>query len=228
MFVRVQTRPRARVPWATLALTLLAVAAYLALALTPEPGRHALVLRWGAVPGDLFAAEPPWWSVFANGEVLTLLTALLVHAAWPHLIGNLAFLLIFGLSAERVLGSRRFVVLFALCGMLANLAAALMLRGSQRPIIGMSGAVSAIVGAYIALFPRSQLGLVLPLGFFLEFVKIPAILLIGFWILIQITFSLVGPSFGQVAWAAHIVGFIAGVVFALASREAISRRQRNL
>jgi len=227
MFVRVQTRPRVRIPWATLALTLLAVFAYLALALTPEPGRHALVIRWGAVPGDLFGADP-WWSVFANGEVLTLLTALLVHAAWPHLIGNLAFLLIFELSAERVLGSRRFVALFALCGMLANLAAALMLAGSQRPIIGMSGAVSAIVGAYIALFPRSQLGLVLPLGFFLEFVRIPAILLIGFWILIQITFSLVGPSFGQVAWAAHIVGFIAGVVFAWASREAISRRQRNL
>ena len=227
MFVRVQTRPRARVPWATLALTLLAVAAYLALALTPEPGRHALVLRWGAVPGDLFGAQP-WWSALANGEVLTLLTALLVHAAWPHLIGNLAFLLIFGLSAERVLGSRRFVALFLLCGMLANLAAALMLRGSQRPIIGMSGAVSAIVGAYIALFPRSHLGLVLPLGFFLEFVRIPAIWLIGFWILIQFTFSLVGPSFGQVAWAAHIVGFIAGVLFAWASREGISRRQRNL
>jgi membrane associated rhomboid family serine protease len=227
MFVRVQTRPRVRVPWATLLLTLAAVACFLALALTPEPGRHALVLRWGAVPDDLFGAQP-WWSVFADGEVLTLLTALLVHAAWPHLIGNLAFLLIFGLSAERVLGSRRFIVLFALCGMLANLAAALMLRGSQRPIIGMSGAVSAIVGAYIALFPRSHLGLVLPLGFFLEFVRIPAIWLIGFWILIQVTFSLVGPSFGQVAWAAHIVGFIAGVVFALASREAISRRQRNL
>jgi membrane associated rhomboid family serine protease len=227
MFVRVQTRSRARVPWATLLLTLAAVGAYFALALTVEPGRHALVLRWGAVPDDLFGGVP-WWSVLANGEILTLLTALLVHAAWPHLIGNLAFLLIFGLSAERVLGSRRFLALFVICGMLANLAAALMLRGSLRPIIGMSGAVSAIVGAYIALFPRSHLGLVLPLGFFLEFVRIPAIWLIGFWILIQVTFSLVGPSFGQVAWAAHIVGFIAGVLFALASREGISRRQRNL
>lgn len=227
MFVRVQTRPRVRVPWATLALTLAAVGAFLVLSLTAEPERRALVLRWGAVPDDLFGAQP-WWSVFASGEVLTLLTALFVHAAWPHLIGNLAFLLIFGLSAERVLGSRRFLALFLACGMLANLAAALVLRESQRPIIGMSGAVSAIVGAYIALFPRAHLGLVLPLGLFLEFVRIPAIWLIGFWILIQITFSLVGPSFGQVAWAAHIGGFIAGVVFALASREAIARRQRNL
>lgn len=226
MFVRVQTRPRVRVPWATLALALVAVAAYLALVLAPEPERRALVLRWGAVPDDLFGGSP--WASLASGEVLTLLTALMVHAAWPHLIGNLAFLLIFGLSAERVLGSRRFLALFLLSGVLANLAAALVLRGSLRPIIGMSGAVSAIVGAYIALFPRSHLGLVLPLGFFLEFVRVPAIWLIGFWILIQLTFSLVGPSFGQVAWAAHIAGFIAGVVFALASREAISRRQRNL
>jgi membrane associated rhomboid family serine protease len=87
--------------------------------------------------------------------------------------------------------------------------------------------VSAVVGAYLVLFPRARLGLVLPLGLFLEFVKIPASLLIGVWVVLQMLFTYVGPAFGAVVWFTHIAGFAVGAVFAIVSKPAIARRLRN-
>ena len=82
-------------------------------------------------------------------------------------------------------------------------------------------------GAYLALFPRARLGLVLPLGVFLEFVRIPAPLLIGFWAALQLLFTYVGPAFGAVAWWTHIAGFLIGIAFALSSKSAVARRLRG-
>jgi len=160
-------------------------------------------------------------------RVLRLLTALFIHADWLHLAGNLLFLMIFGLPAERALGSWRFLALYLFGGAVANLIGALTLAGTNAPIVGSSGAVSAVVGAYLALFPRARLGLVLPLGLFLEFVRIPAPLLIGFWILLQVLFTFVGPTFGAVVWWTHIAGFLVGIMFAVMSRPSIARRLRR-
>jgi membrane associated rhomboid family serine protease len=159
--------------------------------------------------------------------LLRLLTALFIHVAWLHLLSNLLFLVIFGLPAERTLGSFRFLLLFLLGGVVANLMGAISLAGEGRPIIGCSGAVSAVLGTYVALFPRARLGLVLPLGLYLEFVRVPAFLLIGIWVLLQLLFSYAGPSYGAVVWWTHIAGFLFGVVFALFSRDAIARRLRG-
>ncbi|MGA9421916.1 MAG: rhomboid family intramembrane serine protease, partial [Rhodanobacteraceae bacterium] len=150
-----------------------------------------------------------------------------IHADWLHLTGNLLFLIVFGVTAERALGFGRFLLLFVIGGALANLVGALTLAGTSAPIVGSSGAVSAVVGAYLALFPRARLGLVLPLGLFLEFVRVPAPLLIGFWILLQLMFTYVGPAFGAVAWWTHIAGFLIGLLFALLSRGAVARRLRG-
>ena len=224
MFVTVDNRSRRRWPWTISAIALGALLAFLVLATMGDAERQAAVARYGAVPNELLGATG---SLPVSAETLTLATALLVHADWPHLIGNLAFLLIFGLPAERMLGSRRVLALFMLGGVLANLGAALLARASEHPIVGMSGAVSALVGAYIALFPRARLGLVLPLGLFFEFVKIPALALIGFWILVQALFAWLAPDIGRVAWGAHLVGFATGISFAIASRGSIARRWRN-
>lgn len=199
---------------------------FVALATFTPVERLAMLSTWGVVPSVVLG--PAW----ASGDVLaarpaTLLTSLLLHADWLHLFGNLLFLLIFGFAAERVLGSRRFLALFALCGACANLAGAWVLAGASAPIVGASGAVSAIVGAWLALFPRAHLGLVLPLGLYLEFVRVPASLLIGFWALLQVIFSLVDPAFGAVAWGVHLAGFALGAAFALISRPALARRQRT-
>src|SRR5690606_24079809 len=161
------------------------------------------------------------------GRGLRLLTALFGHADWAHLLGNLVFLLIFGLPAERVLGPWRLLVLFLAGGMVANLATVLAIDTPDRLVVGASGAVSAVIGTYLALFPRAHLGVVLPLGLFLEFVRAPASLLIGIWGLLQVVFAYIGPAFGAVAWSAHIAGFAFGVAFALVSRRAIARRLRR-
>ena len=221
MFVRVEQRRKQRLPWATIAIVVLCLLAFFWVANTPADERLLLLRQWGTVPAKLFDGSTAW------GRGLRLITALFFHADWQHLTGNLLFLMIFGLAAERVLGSWRFLILFGVGGACANLVGALTLASANAPIIGSSGAVSAIVGAYLALFPRARLGLVLPLGLFLEFVKIPAPILIGFWILLQLLFTFVGPAFGAVVWWAHIAGFVIGIIFALLSRQAIVRKLRN-
>lgn len=227
MFVQVDTRRRSRFQWATLLLVLLCVVSFVGLALTRAPERVSLLLEWGTIPANVFDADAPLWSQLADPAVLRLLTALFIHVAWVHLLSNLLFLVIFGLPAERALGSARFLLLFLLGGIVANLVGALTLAGVRLPIIGCSGAVSAVLGAYAALFPRARLGLVLPLGLYLEFVRVPAFLLIAIWVLLQLLFSYAGPSYGAVVWWTHIAGFLFGVLFALFSREGIARRLRG-
>jgi membrane associated rhomboid family serine protease len=137
------------------------------------------------------------------------------------------FLVIFGLPAERALGPWRFLLLFLIGGALANLAPILLLESTRSVVVGASGAISALIGAYLALFPRARLGFVLPLGLFLEFVRTPASVMIGVWALLQLAFTFVGPGFGAVAWSAHLAGFVIGLLLGLAARPAIGRRLRD-
>ncbi len=185
------------------------------------------MLEWGTVPANIFNPHEALLPQLTDPALLRLFTALFIHVTWLHLLSNLLFLVIFGLPGERALGSLRFLLLFVVGGIVANLIGALSLTGVRLPIIGCSGAVSAVVGAYVALFPRARLGLVLPLGLYLEFVRVPAFLLIGLWVLLQLLFSYAGPSYGAYVWWAHIGGFLFGVVFALVSRDAIARRLRG-
>ena len=227
MFVSVPTRTRASLRWATPLLAAVLWAAFLRAFSRPDDTLRRLMLEWGALAGAPVSTGD--WRVWADPELwLRLFTALFLHADWAHLLGNLVFLLIFGLPAERVMGPWRLLALFFLGGALANLFALLVIGAPDRLIIGASGAVSAVIGAYLALFPQARLGVVVPLGLFLEFVRAPASLLIGVWAALQIVFAYIGPAFGAVAWAAHAAGFLFGILFAIASRGAIARRLRRL
>jgi membrane associated rhomboid family serine protease len=227
VFVRVEQRHSPHLPWATIAIIAACAVTSLWLAFLPADDRLELLRQWGTVPSKLFDTQAPMLQQLSELRMLRLLTALFIHADWLHLAGNLLFLMIFGLPAERALGSWRFLALYLFGGAVANLIGALTLASTNAPIVGSSGAVSAVVGAYLALFPRARLGLVLPLGLFLEFVRIPAPLLIGFWILLQVLFTFVGPTFGAVVWWTHIAGFLVGIMFAIMSRPAIARRLRR-
>lgn len=227
MFVQLPTRRRPKPPWATLLIVATCVVVFVWLATLQPAERGATLARWGTVPSSLLDASAPWLRQLTELRAARLVTAIFIHADWLHLTGNMLFLVVFGVSAERMLGSARFFALFVVGGALANLVGAFTLAGTSAPIIGSSGAVSAVVGAYLALFPRARLGLVLPLGVFLEFVRIPAPLLIGFWAGLQLLFTYVGPAFGAVAWWTHVAGFLVGIVFALLSRPAIARRLRG-
>jgi membrane associated rhomboid family serine protease len=225
MFVRVETRRKPHAPWATLSIVIACLVLSVIEVSGLDPDR-ALASELGTVPARLVAsvhAEGHGWLV----ETRRLFTGLFLHADWPHLIGNMIFILIFGFASERLLGSLRFLALFLICGALANLIGAGIYSKLSSPIIGSSGAVSAIVGAYITLFPRARLGLVIPLGFYFEFVRMPASALIGIWILIQFLFVIVGPDSGALAWPVHVAGFVLGMGFAFLSRPAIARRLRS-
>jgi len=227
VFVRVEQRHSPHLPWATIAIIAACAVTSLWLAFLPADDRLEWLRQWGTVPSKLFDSQAPMLQQLSELRILRLLTALFIHADWLHLAGNLLFLMIFGLPAERALGSWRFLALYLFGGAVANLIGALTLASTNAPSGGSSGAVSAVVGAYLALFPRARLGLVLPLGLFLEFVRIPAPLLIGFWILLQVLFTFVGPTFGAVVWWTHIAGFLVGIMFAIMSRPAIARRLRR-
>jgi len=222
MFVHVPDRHQSRLRWGTPLLVAACVAVFCWLMLASPEARYAVLARWGTVPARLFDPHHP----FSIWPWLRLFTALFMHADWLHLVGNVLFLVIFGFSAERALGTQRFLLLFLLGGAFANVIGALTLSGATAPIVGCSGAVSAVVGAYLALFPRAHLGLVLPLGFYFEFVRVPAWLMIGMWVLLQLLFTWAGPGFGTVVWWAHIAGFTFGIAFALISRGAVARRLR--
>ncbi|NII55859.1 rhomboid family intramembrane serine protease [Luteibacter sp. SG786] len=227
MFVQVDTRRRSRLCWATMLVVIVCVVCFVALALTSPTERKSIMLHWGTVPAHLFGTGLPLWQQVSDPALLRLFTATFIHAGWLHLLSNLLFLVIFSLPAERSLGSPRFLLLFLLGGVVANLIGAISLTGVKVAIIGCSGAVSAVVGAYVTLFPRAKLGLVLPLGLYLEFVRVPAFVLIGIWALVQLLFSYAGASYGAVVWWTHIGGFLFGIVFALFSRGAIARRLRG-
>lgn len=226
MFVQLPTRHKSGLRWATPLVFAALWLAYLWASTRPEATQQALLQEWGALTGGPALADT-WWSLWANERWLRLFTAMFLHADWAHLLGNLVFLLIFGLPAERAMGPWRFLVLFLLGGTIANLAAVFMIGSPERLVIGASGAVSAVIGAYLALFPRAKLGVVVPLGLFLEFIRAPASLLIGVWAVLQVVFAYIGPAFGTVAWSAHIAGFLFGVVFALTARAGIARRLRH-
>lgn len=224
VFVFLPSRRKPQMRWATALLATLMVAAFIWIALLPDDAAwRATLLRWGTLSGSV----TEWSAAMRDQRLLTLVSALFIHLGPVHLIGNLLFLFIFGLPAERSLGPWRFLLLFLAGGALANLAAALLMGTPARAIIGASGGVSAVIGAYLALFPNARLGVVVPLGVWLEFIKVPAALLIGLWAALQLAFTFVGPSFGAVAWWAHLAGFGVGLLYALVMKPALARRSRG-
>ena len=212
VFVSLPSRQKRHPPWAAIALAVLAIVAFIGFHYVGDDGeRTAALQRWGT----LSASPAEWRLLWHDGRLLTLVTALFIHANLLHLVGNGVFLLIFGVPAERRLGAWRLLLLFLVGGALANFAASLLIGSAGRVIVGASGGISALVGAYLVLFPRARLGIVVPLGLWLEFVRAPAALLIGLWAALQLVFTFVGPAFGAVAWWAHLTGFGAGIVLAL-------------
>lgn len=218
MLIRLQNPQRSHPPWITPTLILICAGVYLLLSLLPPPLHRGLLVDWGSVPHTLFQAlNTARWSAWLL-ILPRLFTALFLHADALHLLGNLLFLLIFGLPCERRLGSASFLFLFLFGGAVGNLAGAISLPQAMAPVIGCSGAVSAIMGAYLILLPRDPLGLILPLGLYFEFVRLPAALLILLWAMLQWLFSLHGPDFGAIVWWTHLGGFAFGVLYALLVR----------
>jgi membrane associated rhomboid family serine protease len=139
-----------------------------------------------------------------------------MHGGFFHLFGNMLYLWIFGNNIEDSLGHVRFIFFYLLCGVIAAYSHALSAPGSAIPMIGASGAVSGILGAYLLLFPYARVHTLIFLGFFVQTIKVPALIVIGFWAIIQVINGLLASGIsnqGGIAWFAHLGGFLAGLVF---------------
>jgi rhomboid family protein len=183
------------------------------------------VCELGLIPGELTLSLPPG-TRFPMGDNLAcatdpgrqishVITSMFLHGSWLHLLGNMWFLWIFGNNIEDSMGHLRFVVFYLVCGLAAALAQVLAAPDSVIPMVGASGAISGVMGAYLLLFPRVRVYALIFLGFFFTSVGMPAWVMLGYWFLIQILSGLVSygaAAEGGVAFWAHAGGFIAGVV----------------
>lgn len=180
--------------------------------------QNAMLEMGGVLPNQLAQVLGQPVAEWANYQLLTLVSALFIHASWLHLLGNMVYLWVFGMPLERRLGSLGMAAVFIMGGALANLFVALRLPELTSPIVGASGAVSAVVGAYLGLFPYRRIGMLLPLGLYLQFARVPAVLVIGSWFTLQLVYTVLGPITGVVAWWTHMAGFALGLMFALLAR----------
>lgn len=144
---------------------------------------------------------------------VTVFTSMFVHGGFLHIAGNLLYLWIFADNIEDVFGRGRFVLFYLLCGIGAAIAQVLPDPGSRIPMVGASGAISGVLGAYLLMFPRARVAVALPIGIHLQLVRLPAITVLGIWFLLQLLSSLLASQGeGGVAFRAHIGGFVAGLL----------------
>lgn len=200
-------------PVFTVAFIALCVVVYFWQVSLGAQGGQAVVYSLGVIPAVLLdkVQLPPELALVPSG--LTVFTSMFLHGGIMHLAGNMLYLWIFGNNVEDAMGHMRFVIFYLLCGIAAVFGQVLQDPGSQIPMIGASGAISGVLGAYLLLYPHARVLVIVPLGFYMQMMRLPAGLVLGFWFVIQIASSLLSdPGSAGVAWFAHIGGFIAGMV----------------
>lgn len=167
----------------------------------------------GLIPAVLFGEQdlPP--SIAMIPSELTIITSMFLHGSWMHLIGNMLYLWIFGNNIEDAMGHGRFVVFYLLSGLGAAMTQALVAPDSTIPMIGASGAISGVLGAYLLLHPYARVMVLIPLGFLAHIIHLPAMAVLGLWFIIQLLSSATAdPEQGGVAFLAHVGGFISGMI----------------
>jgi len=192
----------------TFAVILACVAIFLYQQYLPGDREQALLVAFGMLPAVLFEQRQLAPELMLVPAELTLLSSMFLHGGWLHLVGNMAFLWVFGDNVEDSMGHWRFLVFYCACGMFASLAHALAEIDSITPLIGASGGVAGVLGAYLMLHPRVRIILLVLLKWPL---LLPAYLMIGIWIGLQV-YSIVFSDDATTAWWAHIGGFIAGMI----------------
>ncbi|MBC7233972.1 MAG: rhomboid family intramembrane serine protease [Chloroflexi bacterium] len=200
--------PRRRFPLVTVGIILLNILVFLYEFMLPsERALNALVYTWGLVPYRLMQLD--------MAAILTVFTSMFMHSGFMHLLGNMLYLWIFGDNVESALGALRYMIFYLLCGVGAALGQVLVDPRSQIPMVGASGAISGILGAYLFLYPHAEVETLILFGYFARLVRLPALVVLGMWIVTQLlsgVLSLGMQVTGGVAWFAHIGGFFTGVV----------------
>ncbi len=189
-----------------------------------EGSLAASVCQLGLIPGELLHRLPQGTRVplgpgvacvIGASHPLTVLTSMFMHGGWAHIIGNMWFLWVFGNNIEDSMGHGRFLAFYLLCGIAAATAQVIVSPASRVPMVGASGAISGVLGAYVVLYPRVRVHTLVTLGFFFTTVALPAWVMLGYWFVLQLLLGAIGSMSqveGGVAVWAHVGGFVAGVV----------------
>jgi len=211
--------PRRTFPITTLALVTLNAGLFIRALLLPAEARADFVLNLALIPHELTHVAPfePHLILY---NVATLVTSMFVHAGLLHLGGNMLYLWIFGGAIEDIVGHARFMLFYLLCGLAGAAVQIAADPGSEVPVVGASGAIAGVLAAYMVMFPTARIVTLVFLLFFVRLVPIPALILVGIWLLIQlINAGEIVPN--GVAWFAHLGGFVAGLILIV-----IFRRKR--
>jgi membrane associated rhomboid family serine protease len=195
-----------------------------------EPNLSRSVCELGLIPGEFLGRLPEGYSVPMGPSTMcvigeerswyTPLTSMFLHGGWFHLIGNMWFLWVFGNNVEDSMGHLRYLAFYVLCGLAAAAAQTFINPSSAIPMVGASGAISGVMGAYIILYPRVRVHMLVFLGIFITRIVVPAYLMLGYWFLLQIIGGgLATGEGGGVAFWAHAGGFIAGAVLIYVFRD---------
>lgn len=190
------------------------------------------VCTYGAIPAELTGADGWSRSPCTPGGLRwgALLTSMFLHGGWGHVVGNMWFLWIFGNNVEDSMGHLRFLLFYVVAGLVAAGAHALSEPASTLPMVGASGAISAIMGAYLVLYPRARVRTLLFLFVFITVVDLPAFVYLGYWFLLQLVGTQAPVAAGGVAFWAHVGGFAAGVllVFLFRNRQLVQAKRANV
>ena len=199
--LRDASRRPTRFPWVTAAIIALNVLVFvLELSVGDE-----FIMRWALIPAN----------VVAGHRLVTIATALFMHGSWLHVVSNMVFLWAFGPEVEDLMSPKRYLTFYLAGGLAATLAQVAAVPSSTVPMLGASGAIAAVMGAFIVTYPRDRIRSLLVIFVFVSVTYIPAVLLIGIWFLMQfLSLGAVTPEAGGVAYAAHVGGFIFGAVSA--------------
>ena len=201
-------------PFVTIGLIGICTVVFLWELILPLREQMKIVHGLGVIPAYLFKQETQTAASYLIPPWMTIITSMFLHGGWMHLIGNMLYLWIFGNNIEDAMGHVKFFMFYLLCGTIAVFANALPDTSSMIPMIGASGAISGVLGAYLLLYPQAKVLIIVPLVFIMYSVWWPAWLVLLFWFVWQIASSILYASTegGGVAWGAHIGGFAAGVL----------------
>lgn len=219
-------------PLVTVILILVNVAVHL-YQLTLGTGVESFVYRFGAIPWEITHGMEwtrlPGGYQTPGGPWITLVTSMFLHGSIPHLIGNMLYLWIFGDNIEAIMGHARFLFFYLMAGLAAAAAQILTHVDSVIPMVGASGAISGVLGAYLIRFPRARVHVLFIFFLFIRIFAIPALYVLGFWFLFQLFSGLGSLGYGDgVAWFAHVGGFVSGMVlvFVFERKDRILRSRR--
>jgi len=171
---------------------------------------------FGLIPSVLLGNNQLSQDLYVIPAFLTIFSSMFVHGGFMHLIGNMLYMWIFADNIEDNLGKIKFLIFYLLCGIGAAMAQVFADTSSQVPMVGASGAIGGVLGAYLINYPNAKVLVLIPFGFFSQLIKIKALYVLGFWFVLQfINSALSSPQGGGVAYAAHIGGFISGIILIL-------------